>query len=152
MGCRGSKVQILSLRPVSSRGKNEGVSKSLPHEQDQSAQDQRLSKAQGSRSPGATTHGAHRCQRRRQTSLLDALALISVSATGGLNEKLSELGGLASIATRTSDTKEVTLLVGMDVPGYEPLEYQLTLAPKGTGYAIAKEVLSQTRKGLEHPF
>lgn len=87
-----------------------------------------------------------------KTSLLDALSLLSASAAERLNAKLSELGGLTSIATRSADTGEVALLVDMEVPGHEPLEYHLSLAPKGTGYAIAQEVLSQAREGYDEPF
>lgn len=87
-----------------------------------------------------------------KTSLLDALSLLSASAAGGLNGKLSELGGLTSIASRTGDVNEVSLLVDMKVPGHEPLEYQISLTPKGTGYSIAQEVLSQARLGYPQPF
>ncbi len=86
-----------------------------------------------------------------KTSILDALSLLAASAAGGLNRKLSELGGIANIATRDSETGEVALLVDMEVPGHEPLEYQISLAPKGTGYSIEQEVLSQSR-GLPNPF
>ncbi len=86
-----------------------------------------------------------------KTSFLDALSLLSASAAGGLNSKLSELGGIASIATRSGGTKDVALLVDMKVPGHEPLEYQISLAPKGTGYSISQEVLSQAR-GFPNPF
>ena len=86
-----------------------------------------------------------------KTSLLDALSLISASAAGGLNAKLSEFGGLSSIATRSNDSTRVALLVDMEVPEHEPLEYQISLAPKGTGYLIAEEVLSQAR-GQKVPF
>ncbi|MEW6751635.1 MAG: AAA family ATPase [Candidatus Latescibacterota bacterium] len=70
------------------------------------------------------------------TSLLDALSLLSASAAGGLGRKLSELGGLGSIATRSIDAKEVSLSVDMEVPGQSPLEYEISLAPKGTGYSV----------------
>ncbi|MBI4865096.1 MAG: AAA family ATPase [Candidatus Riflebacteria bacterium] len=86
-----------------------------------------------------------------KTSLLDALSLLSASAAGELTGKLSELGGLASITTRSTDTSELSLLVDMEVPGYEPLEYQISVAPKGAGYSISKEILSQGR-GRPIPF
>ncbi|MEW5983761.1 MAG: AAA family ATPase [Acidobacteriota bacterium] len=86
-----------------------------------------------------------------KTSLLDAFALLSASAAGNLGGKLSELGGLTSVATRGVGTGEVSFLVDMEVPGYEPLEYQISLAPKGTGYSIPREVLSQNR-GIPVPF
>ncbi|MFH0900238.1 MAG: AAA family ATPase [Pseudomonadota bacterium] len=87
-----------------------------------------------------------------KTSLLDALALLSASAVGGLRAKLSELGGLASIASRSADSRTVSTQVGMDVQGRDPFEYQLALSPKGTGYSIGKEVLSQERQDTKGSF
>jgi predicted ATPase len=86
-----------------------------------------------------------------KSSLLDSLSLLSASAAGELNSTLSRLGGLTSIATRSIDVNEVTLLVEMAVPEHSPLEYEISLATKGTGYSIAKEVLSQHR-GQPTPF
>ena len=86
-----------------------------------------------------------------KTSLLDAMSLLSASAAGKQNATLSNLGGLTSIATRSTDTTEVALHVDMDVPGHQPLEYEISLAAMGTGYTIAKEVLSQDR-GQPTPF
>jgi predicted ATPase len=86
-----------------------------------------------------------------KTSLLDALSLLSASAAGRLNSGLSELGGITSVLTRAR-ADAVSLLVDMEVPGYEPLEYDLSLSPKSTGYAITHEVLSQAREGYPEPF
>lgn len=86
-----------------------------------------------------------------KTSLLDVLALLSASAEGRLNDELSELGGVVSVLTRAR-ADAVSLLVDMEVPGYEPLEYDLSLSPKGNGYAITREVLSQARVGYPEPF
>jgi predicted ATPase len=81
-----------------------------------------------------------------KTSLLDAYSLLSASASGGLNSKLSQYGGVSNVLTRDK-ADSVSLFVDMDVPGYNPLEYELNLIPKGTGYAISREVLSQTKDG-----
>lgn len=86
-----------------------------------------------------------------KTSLLDALSLLSASAAGGLSSKLSELGGVTSILTRKK-ADAVSFLVDMEVPGHEPLEYDIRLSPKGTGYAIAHEILSRKREGYDGPF
>ena len=86
-----------------------------------------------------------------KTSLLDAFALLSASASGQLNSKLSDLGGVASLLTR-GKSEELSLVVDMEVPGQKPLEYELHLVPKGTGYSISKEVLSQMREGYSQPF
>ncbi len=86
-----------------------------------------------------------------KTSLLDAFSLLSASAAGGLNSKLSEFGGVANILTREK-AEPVSLFVDMDVPGYRPIEYDLRLTPKGAGYSITSEVLSQEREGFVGAF
>lgn len=86
-----------------------------------------------------------------KTSVLDACSLLSASAAGGLNSKLSEFGGVANILTREK-AESVSLFVDMDVPGYHPIEYDLRLTPKGVGYAISYEVLSQARDGFTGTF
>lgn len=86
-----------------------------------------------------------------KTSLLDAFSLLSASAGARLKEKLASLGGVADILTREK-AHSLSLLVDMDVPHHEPLEYDLSLTPKGVGYAISSERLSQKRQGHLQPF
>ncbi|MEO7860857.1 MAG: AAA family ATPase [Nitrospirales bacterium] len=86
-----------------------------------------------------------------KTSLLDAFALLSASASGKLNSALSDLGGLSSLLTR-GKSEELSLLVDMEVPGYQPLVYEVHLGPKGTGHSISTEVLSQMQEGHTGPF
>lgn len=86
-----------------------------------------------------------------KTSFLDALSILSASASTNLNGILSQSGGIASLLTR-GISEDLSFLVDMAVPGHQPLEYELCLAPKGTGYAISKEVLSQHRDGYVEPF
>lgn len=86
-----------------------------------------------------------------KTSLLDAFALLSASASGELNSTLSQLGGLTSLLTR-GRSEELSLIVDMEVPGHQPLEYEVHLGPKGTGHSISKETLSQVRVGYPQPF
>ena len=86
-----------------------------------------------------------------KTSLLDAYSLLSASASGGLNHKLSEFGGVASVLSRDL-ADSASFVVNMEVPGHRPLEYELNLIPKGTGYAISCEVLSQARDGRAGAF
>lgn len=86
-----------------------------------------------------------------KTSLLDAFSLLSASAGGKLKERLSSLGGVAGILTREK-ADSLSLLVDMEVPGQEPLEYALSLTPKGVGYVISQERLSQAREGFDQPF
>jgi predicted ATPase len=85
-----------------------------------------------------------------KTSFLDALSLLSASASANLNNKLSQLGGIANLLTR-GKCDDISFLVDMTVPGYKPLEYELQIVPSGTGYSISKEVLSQDR-GRPQPF
>ena len=86
-----------------------------------------------------------------KSSLLDALTLLTASASGKLNETMSQFGGISSLLTRDR-SEELSLLVDMDVPGHRPLEYELHLSPRSTGYAISKEILSQRREGYTQPF
>lgn len=86
-----------------------------------------------------------------KSSLLQAFSLLSASASGRLSESLSQYGGVSSLLTRDR-SKDVSLLVDMDVPGHQPLEYELFFSPKGTGYGISKEILCQKREGYAHPF
>ena len=86
-----------------------------------------------------------------KTSLLDAYSLLSASAAGGLNSKLSQFGGVSSVLSRDK-ADSVSLFVDMDVPGYKPIEYELNLTPKGSGYAISREVLSQSKVGSPKAF
>jgi|SRR5579883_2040303 len=86
-----------------------------------------------------------------KSSLLDAFSLLSASASGKLSEIISQLGGITSLLTRDR-SQELSLLVDMDVPGHRPLEYELHLSPKATGYTISREVLCQAREGYQQPF
>lgn len=86
-----------------------------------------------------------------KTSFLDVLSVLSASASGNLNSILSQFGGIANLLTR-GKSENLSLLVDMTVPGHEPLEYQLRLDPKGTGYSISRELLCQRRRGFDEPF
>lgn len=86
-----------------------------------------------------------------KTSLLDALSLLSASASGNLSSMLSQFGGVAGLLTR-GKSDELSFLVDMSVPGHDPLEYTLQIAAKGTGHSISRETLSQQKKGFSEPF
>jgi len=85
-----------------------------------------------------------------KTSFLDALSLLSASASGKLNSTLSQWGGAAGLITRDK-SQEISLSVDMSVPGHNPLKYELHVVPVNTGYSISKEVLTQDR-GFPEPF
>jgi len=84
-----------------------------------------------------------------KSSLMDAVSLLSASASGQLQPSLSALGGINSILTR-GVADEISFQASMDVPGYNPLDYSLSLEPRGAGYEIARENLSQDR-GFQEP-
>ncbi len=85
-----------------------------------------------------------------KTSMLDAFAFLSASASGKLNSTLSQFGGIVNLLTR-GKSEDISFLVDMTVPGHQPLEYDLRLAPRTTGYSILREILSQMRN-LPGPF
>ena len=85
-----------------------------------------------------------------KTSILDAVSLLSASASGNLNAELSALGGIGSLLTR-GIAKSLAFNISMEVPGRSPLDYSLELQSQGNGYQIAREELSQER-GLPDPF
>ena len=67
-----------------------------------------------------------------KTSFLDSLSLLSMSASGGLNKTISQMGGIANILTREKN-QNLTLSVDMRVPNHNPLEYHLCIGPDRTG-------------------
>lgn len=86
-----------------------------------------------------------------KTSFLDAFAMLSASASGNMNRILSQFGGISNLLTR-GKSDDLSFLVDMEVPGHQPLEYDLHLATKGAGYSISKEILSQQRADFPQPF
>jgi predicted ATPase len=85
-----------------------------------------------------------------KTSLLDVFSLLAASAAGCLNEAISDLGGigadLTSLLAVTGDKAGFMAFdLAMEVPGYSPIEYRITLAPRGAGYEISDETLTQER-------
>ena len=86
-----------------------------------------------------------------KTTFLDVFALLSASAAGNLSKRMAELGGLDSIVTRNG-TKELSLHVDMEVPGHQPLQYDLGLQVAGIGHNISREALYQKRPVSGSPF
>jgi predicted ATPase len=87
-----------------------------------------------------------------KSSMLDALCLLSGSASGTLNQKVNNMGGLSNMMTKDS-ADELSISIDMGVLGHRPLEYELHLKPRDrdTGYAISEEILCQDR-GQPKPF
>ena len=86
-----------------------------------------------------------------KTSFMDALSLLAASARGSMRQRLSDLSGIAAVITR-DNLGSIILKAEIDNPGYEPLNYNLSLVPQGTGYAISEEFLTQTTPGYLNPF
>ncbi len=85
-----------------------------------------------------------------KTSFLETLALLASSCNGQLSSKISEFGGIADILTRDK-SRALEFDLSMPVEGHEPIEYKLRIEPRGQGYAIQTEQLTQDR-GLASPF
>jgi predicted ATPase len=86
-----------------------------------------------------------------KTTFLDAFSLLSKSASGNLNIMLSTLGGISNNLTRNK-SEEISFSIGMEIPGYKPLEYSLSLTTQGMGYLISSEILQQEQKDRPTPF
>ena len=59
-----------------------------------------------------------------KTSILDAVSLLSASASGNLNPGLSALGGIGSLLTRGL-ANEIAFDISMEVSGHNPLDYSI---------------------------
>src|SRR5437016_2831015 len=86
-----------------------------------------------------------------KTSMLDVLSLLASSAQGRLSSAISDLSGLANVLTYDK-ADELGLGIAMEVPGHEPLKYNLWLRPQGIAHMIREETLSQTRGRNTPPF
>ncbi|HZO56762.1 MAG TPA: AAA family ATPase [Bryobacteraceae bacterium] len=83
-----------------------------------------------------------------KTSVLDVLALLARSAKGELKQAISDLGGLAQVAT-LDRANSLDLYVEASGPTPLPIHYAIRLAPLAVGYAIEKEYLSSNRVSLD---
>lgn len=72
-----------------------------------------------------------------KTSVLDVFSLLAASAQGRLNDKLSELGGIAAILT-DGRAKQLSLSLSSGAS-----QYNLSIAPRGVGYTIGPEILRE---------
>ncbi|HEX4959906.1 MAG TPA: AAA family ATPase [Thermoanaerobaculia bacterium] len=87
-----------------------------------------------------------------KTSFLEVLSLLSAACNAQMSARISELGGIGDILTRNKATA-IELDVSAPVQGQESLDYSLCLEPKGQGYWIQREMLTQARgkpKPLKH--
>jgi predicted ATPase len=92
-----------------------------------------------------------------KTTVLDVFTLLAASASGDLNETISDFGGVDSnltnlTAANAAKAKFMAFDLAMSVVGHAPIEYRIALSQKGTGYEIADEMLSQQRTTSPPPF
>ena len=86
-----------------------------------------------------------------KSSFLDALALLAEASNGNLEKTINRMSGLASMITYDR-ADSIDLSISKLVPGYEPLVYDLTLAPQANAYQIARETLGQKNPIWPVPF
>jgi predicted ATPase len=77
-----------------------------------------------------------------KTAFLEVFSLLAASANGQLDSRISELGGMSEILTRSIATS-LTLGLSMGVSEHERLNYTLQLDIKGGGHDIRLETLTQ---------
>ncbi len=85
-----------------------------------------------------------------KTSFLEVLSLLASSSNAQLSSRLSELGGVSDILTRDKGSV-LEIEISSPVQDHNPLKYKLCIEPKGQGYWIRQESLSQNR-GMREPF
>lgn len=78
-----------------------------------------------------------------KSSILEVMHLLAGSATGGLDARISQAGGISSLLTQDGSTEVIKLGLERPVTSAEPLNYHVNLASSGIGYAISLEQLSQ---------
>jgi predicted ATPase len=79
-----------------------------------------------------------------KTSFLEVLSLLAASCNGQLSARASDLGGISDILTRDK-SKAIELDLSSPVEGHKPLDYNLRIEPRGQGYWIQREALTQER-------
>ena len=92
-----------------------------------------------------------------KTSLLDVFSLLAASASGRLRATMSDLSGIDAnltnlLAANGDKARFIAFDLAKGVPGYNPIEYRIAMAPRGVGYEISDEVLTQQRAKKPQPF
>lgn len=84
-----------------------------------------------------------------KSTVLDVFSVLSSMAAGKMDEKITELGGVAGMLTRGKSNK-ISFCLDMTVPNHNPLEYSIAVNPTGNGYAISREKLCQANDEKIH--
>jgi predicted ATPase len=92
-----------------------------------------------------------------KTTLLDVFTLLAASASGNLAETISDFGGVDSnltnlLAANANKSCFMPFDLAMPVSGHNPIDYRLSLSPKGAGYEITDETLTQKGENYPTPF
>ena len=92
-----------------------------------------------------------------KTSLLDVFSLLAASASGRLKEATGDLGGIdANLTNLLTATGGKARFMGFDlamsVTGSNALNYRIAMSPRGAGYEIPDETLTQQRDKKPQPF
>jgi predicted ATPase len=85
-----------------------------------------------------------------KTSFLEVLSLLAAACNGQMAARISELGGIGDVLTRDK-AEAIEIELASPVPRQQPLRYELRLEPRGQGYSIQHEALTQDR-GHSRPF
>jgi len=85
-----------------------------------------------------------------KTSFLEVLSLLSAACNAQLSARISDLGGIGDTITRDRATA-IEIDISSPVEGQAPLDYSLRVEPRGQGYWIPREALTQSR-GEPAPF
>lgn len=88
-----------------------------------------------------------------KTSLLEAMSLLSASASGKMADSFSHLGGFNAVRTNLTawSSQAIQFSLRQTTESAMPLEYEIYIQPKGVDYSIGEECLFQDR-GQPNPF
>ena len=88
-----------------------------------------------------------------KTSLLEAISLLSASASGKMADSFTDLGGFNAIRTNLTAyaSQAIRFSLRQRTETEMPLEYEILVQPKGVDYLISEESLFQDR-GQPNPF
>jgi predicted ATPase len=78
-----------------------------------------------------------------KSSVLEVMDLLAASAQGVLENTISESGGISSLLTLDERTTSMSFALEMPIEREAPIEYQIKIARRGTGYAVSFEQLTQ---------